>query len=75
MPSVSRAQHNYFEGIAHGDIPADASTKAAAKDFVTADTGRNLKALPSHVQHAGKVTADLRRHEGRKAARRQHRGY
>lgn len=55
MPSKSRAQHNYFEGVAHGDIPASASTKKAAKDYVTADTGRNLKALPRHTRKV-KVT-------------------
>lgn len=58
MPSVSRAQHNYFEGVEHGDIPASPSTKKAAKDYVRADTGRNLKSLPKHRR---KVKVSLKR--------------
>ena len=73
MPSVSTAQHNYFEGVAHGNIPASASTQSAAKDYVAADTGNDLKALPSHAQHAGKVKADLAKHFGRKGGNRAHR--
>jgi hypothetical protein len=73
MPSVSKAQHNYFEGVAHGDIPASASTAKAAKDYVAADTGKNLTALPSHVQHAAKVKADLQKHHGRKGGKKAHR--
>lgn len=82
MPSVSKAQHNYFEGVAHGDIPARPSTQKAAKDFVAADKGRDLKALPVHtVPHPTHtvpehIHAALRSHHARRAANIRHgKGY
>lgn len=51
MPSVSKAQHNYFEMIAHdpGAAKRTGTSQAVAKEFVQADTGRDLKALPQRV--------------------------
>lgn len=39
MPSQSRAQHNYMEGIAHGMKPRDGKgpSKEQAEEFVEAD--------------------------------------
>lgn len=56
MPSTSLAQHNFMEGIAHGMKPRGGSGPSpdVAKEFVQADKGRDLGALPKHVQDAKK---------------------
>lgn len=70
MPSKSKAQHNFMEGVAHGSIPASPSTRKAAQEFVQADTGRDLHALPAHITKA------LKSHQAQKAARVRHgKGY
>lgn len=48
MPSVSRAQHNYMEMIAHNPSKArkKGPSKKVAQEFVSADKGRNLSHLP-----------------------------
>lgn len=50
MPSVSKAEHNYMEMIAHSPdaAPKGGPSKAVAKDFVLADIGRKLGGLPEH---------------------------
>lgn len=65
MPSVSRAQHNYFEMIARdpGAAKRTGVSQSVAKDFVDADKGRSLKSLPERVRKAegGRVQCSLRR--------------
>lgn len=70
MPSRSQAQHRFFEGVAHGSIPASPSTVKAAKDYVAADAGKPIHTLPDHIHAA------LRSHQAQKAARVRHgKGY
>jgi len=53
MPSESKAQHNFMEGVAHGMKPnrrghgGKAPSVKVAKEFVAADKGRNLSKLPA----------------------------
>jgi hypothetical protein len=59
MPSTSRAQHKYFEWIAH-DPAAPAKTgvpQAVAREFVKADKGRSLSKLPQHKAEGGAVSS------------------
>lgn len=77
MPSVSQAQHRYFEGVASGDIPANAATRKAARDYVAADHGRRIRDLPEHADpHHDAIQARLRSHRAQHAARvRHHKGH
>ncbi len=45
MPSTSKKQHNFMEGIAHGMTPRSGKgpSPAVAKEFVAADKGRTFK--------------------------------
>lgn len=56
MPSTSRRQHNLMEMIAHGGKPRgrNGPSVKVAKEFVAADKGRNLKALPDRVSQQQK---------------------
>jgi hypothetical protein len=56
MPSVSRRQHNLMEMVAHepGAAKRTGISKKVAKEFVAADTGRNLKKLPMKKPRKGK---------------------
>jgi hypothetical protein len=48
MPSRSKKQHNFMEGIAHGMKPRKGKgpSKAVAQEFVAADKGTKLQNLP-----------------------------
>lgn len=64
MPSHSSAEHNLMELAAHDPAAAQrVGIKASvAKEFVVADKGRDLKALPKHVPHkamGGPVSCDV----------------
>lgn len=52
MPSKSQAQHNYMEGIAHGDIKPGkhGPSKKVAEEFVKHDKGKSIKDLPKHAK-------------------------
>lgn len=52
MPSVSKKQHNFMEGIAHGMKPKSGKGPSVkvAKEFVAADKGRKFSS-------GGKVAA------------------
>lgn len=54
MPSVSRAEHNFFEMIAHGGKSNKGKTPpvSVARDFVEADKGGDISTLPKHKGHA-----------------------
>ena len=46
MPSVSRAQWRFMQGVAHGDIKAKGLSPEKAKEFVHGVDPHNL---PEHV--------------------------
>ena len=52
MPSVSASQHRFFEMVAHDPSAAKrlGVPQSVGKEFVAADKGRDLKALPRHVE-------------------------
>lgn len=49
MPSESRAQNRFMHAVAEGKVPS--VPKKVGADFVAADAGRNIRALPQHVLH------------------------
>ena len=52
MPSVSKAQHNFMQAVAHSpEFAAKAGVpQSVGKDFAAADKGKT-KDLPEHVRH------------------------
>ena len=48
MPSTSKAQHNFFEMIAHDPAKAEEKgvSQSVGKEFVEADKGKLLGRLP-----------------------------
>lgn len=63
MPSVSRAQHNLMEMVAHD--PSAASRvgvpQSVGQEFSQADKGRNLRAMPEHAAKRKAMAAVLRK--------------
>lgn len=64
MPSQSSAEHNLMELVAHDPAAAHRTgiKTSVAKEFVAADKGRDLKALPKYVPHkamGGPVSCDV----------------
>lgn len=52
MPSVSQAQHNFMEAVAHDPEFARKAgvPQAVGKDFEKADQGRRIGKLAKHVR-------------------------
>lgn len=47
MPAKSQAQYRFMQGVAHGRIKAPGLTKSAAKEYVSANSGKmSYKNLP-----------------------------
>lgn len=56
MPSVSQAQHNFMEAVAHDPEFAKKAgvPQSVGKDFEQADKGRRIGKLAKHVRRKGR---------------------
>lgn len=57
MPSVSGAQNRFMHSVAEGRVPSVPEQVGA--DFVAADKGRKISALPEHVTPAHRLKKAL----------------
>jgi hypothetical protein len=54
MPSKSKAQHNFMEGVAHNAAFAErvGVPQSVGQDFASADIGKKVGNLPKHASKA-----------------------